>query len=140
MDITTRGMIVTILYRLEGEPAVAVNCPFSDVKSGAYYEKAITWAAANDIVGGYGAGKFGPDDTITREQFAAIIYRYAGKPAARGEVSMFTDAAQVSAWAADALRWAVGEGILSGVGGSRLDPNGQATRAQVAKMLMNYLK
>lgn len=137
---TTRGMIVTILYRLEGEPAVAVNCPFSDVKSGAYYEKAITWAAANDIVGGYGAGKFGPDDTITREQFAAIIYRYAGKPAARGEVSMFTDAAQVSAWAADALRWAVGEGILSGVGGSRLDPNGQATRAQVAKMLMNYLK
>lgn len=136
---TTRGMIVTILYRLEGEPAVAGSCPFSDVKPGSYYEKAITWAAAHDIVGGYGAGKFGPDDTITREQFAAILYRYAGKPAARGEIGTFTDAAQISTWAADAMRWAVGEGILSGVGGDRLDPNGQATRAQAAKMLMNYL-
>ena len=135
----TRGMIVTILYRLEGEPAVAGSCPFSDVKPGSYYEKAITWAAAHDIVGGYGAGKFGPDDTITREQFAAILYRYARKPAVRGEIGTFTDAAQISTWAADAMRWAVGEGILSGVGGDRLDPNGQATRAQAAKMLMNYL-
>ena len=137
---TTRGMIVTILYRMAGEPAVTGKCPFSDVQAGAYYEKAITWVSENEIVTGYGSGKFGPGDAITREQLASILYRYAGKPTARGEISTFTDAAQVSAWASDAMRWALGEGILSGIGGGLLDPNGQATRAQAAKLLMNYLR
>ena len=135
---TTRGMIVTVLYRLEGEPALSAVCPFSDVASGSYYENAITWAAANGIVNGYGDGKFGPNDNITREQLAAIICRYAAfkgyDVAARGEISTFADFSKVDAWAVSAMSWAYAEGVIAPVNGL-LDATVDATRAQAAAAL-----
>lgn len=140
---TTRGMIVTILYRLEGEPTVSDTCPFEDVKSGSYYEKAITWAAANEIVSGYGNGKFGPDDAITREQMAVILYRYTqykGMDVSVGEdtnILSYNDALDISEYAFSAMQWACGESILNGSDGS-LMPQGNATRAQVAAILHRF--
>ena len=141
---TTRGMIVTILYRLEGEPAVTAGSSFTDVGSGAWYADAVAWAAANSIVGGYGGGKFGPEDNITREQMAAILYRYAqykGYDVSVGEdtnILSYVDADQMSEYAIPALQWACGAGLLSGKGGGVLDPAGTATRAEVATILMRF--
>ena len=140
---TTRGMIVTILYRLENEPAVSGN-PFGDVETGKYYANAVVWAAANDIVNGYGEGIFGPEDNITREQLAAILYRYATSKgydvSATGDLSAFADGATASDWATTALSWAVSNGIMNGKGDGVLDPTGNATRAEAAQMLMNFCK
>lgn len=142
---TTRGMIVTILYRLEDEPAVSGSCPFDDVKSGSYYEDAITWAAANGIVTGYDNGKFGPNDPITREQLAAILWRYAkyqGEDVSVGEdtnILSYTDAEEISEYAVAAMQWACGAGIIQGTSSSTLSPQGTATRAQAAAMLQRYL-
>ena len=138
--VTNRGMIVTVLYRLDGEPNVSASS-FVDVAGDAYYAKAVAWASANGIVNGYGNGKFGPNDAITREQFAAILYRYAQYKGydvtAVASLDAFSDAQTVSAYAVPALRWAVGAGVVNGSNGE-LNPQSGATRAQAAQLLMNF--
>ena len=140
---TSRGMIVTILYRLEGEPAVSGICPFDDVTAGMYYEKAIIWAATNGIVSGYSNNKFGPNDNITREQMAAILYRYAnykGYDVSVGEdtnILSFDDAFSISEYAIPAFQWACGSGIIYG-SASTLSPQGNATRVQAAAILHRF--
>ena len=138
---TNRAMLVTILYRLEGEPA-AQGSGFADVAAGSYYADAVAWAAENGIVNGVSETSFAPDDSITREQLAAILYRYASYKdydvTASGSLSAYTDAAQVSGYAAAAMQWANGEGLITGVTGTALDPQGSATRAQVATILMRF--
>ena len=138
---TTRGMIVTILYRLEGKPAVSDNCSFSDVKTGSWYEDAVIWAAANDIIEGYGNGKFGPNDAITREQIAAILYRYAEYKGYdvtdKANLSKFEDKNGISAWAQTALSWANADGLIEG-DGDKLMPKENARRCQVAAILMRF--
>ena len=136
---TTRGQIAAILWRLAGSPD-ASGGDFSDVASETYYAEAVRWADSEGIVNGYGNDLFGPDDPITREQFAVMLYNYAGKPAAPNEDLAFRDWEQGSDYAQDALRWAVSEGIISGKPGNILDPRGQATRAQVAVMLQRFLE
>lgn len=137
---TTRGMIVTILHRMESEPYGIGS--FSDVQPGAYYAPAVAWASETGIVTGYGNGTFGPNNAITREQMAAILYRYAAfkgeNTAATGDVQDYADGSKVSAYAVEAMNWAIGKGLISGVGGNRLDPTGTATRAQVATILQRY--
>ena len=137
----TRSMMAQILYNLEKQPAVTSANPFSDVPAGQWYTNAVVWAAANDIVTGYN-GKFQPDASITREQMAAILYRYAQykgyDTSAKGSLENFSDAAAASDWANEALTWAVGEGILSGKGNGVLNPVGTAARAEVAAMLMRF--
>lgn len=140
---TNRAMFVTILYRLEGEPAVGGGS-FTDVPAGMWYAAPIAWAAANGIMEGYGNGRFQPEDPITREQMAATLYRYARYKgydvSARGSLSGYTDGRAVSDWASDSMRWAVGEGLVTGIS-SRilfLDPVGDATRAQMATILMRF--
>lgn len=140
----TRGMIVTILYRAENEPDVSDASRFADVASGQWYARAVSWAEQNGIVTGYGNGRFGPNDPVTREQLAAIFYRYAAYRRRQtdtdaGSLNGFTDAEQVSAYAAPAMRWAVGVGLLNGSYG-RLSPAAQATRAQVAAMIRRFLQ
>lgn len=138
---TTRGMVVTVLYRLENQPSTSA-ASFTDVASGAYYANAVAWANANGIVSGYGSGKFGPNDKVTREQLAAILYRYAQykKYDVSGAKSLdgYTDAQSVSSYAVPALQWACGAGVVTGKSGSKLDPKGNATRAEVAAMLMRF--
>ena len=138
---TTRGMVVTVLYRLENQPSTSA-ASFTDVASGAYYANAVAWANANGIVSGYGSGKFGPNDKVTREQLAAILYRYAQykKYNVSGAKSLdgYTDAQSVSSYAVPALQWANAAGVVTGKSGSKLDPKGNATRAEVAAMLMRF--
>lgn len=133
-----RADLVVILYRLAGSPSVKyVENPFKDVKSSDYYYNAVLWAYANDVV--KGSGKyFNPNAAITREQLATILYRYAGKPYTSARLGSYTDSGKVSAYALDAMKWAVGSGVVNGAG-SKLDPQGNATRAQVATMLHRYL-
>lgn len=141
-DSTTRGMIVTVLYRLENEPSAAA-ASFTDVVSGQYYTDAVAWANANGIVTGYGNGKFGPNDVVTREQLAAILYRYA--QCKKYDVSVgedtnilsYADAQSISAYAIPAMQWACGAGIVNG-SNDKLNPQNNATRAEVAAMLMRY--
>ena len=140
----TRGMLVTILYRMENEPRCFGSAAFSDVKPGAYYEKAVVWASQNNIVSGYTDGTFRPDAPVTREQLASILYRYTlyrGQDVSAGETTSLTgygDAQTVSSYALPAMRWACGTGILQGANG-KLNPSGLATRAQLAAMLHRYL-
>ena len=141
---TTRGMIVTILWRMENEPAAKHGCPFADVRRGSYYEQAIAWASENGIVTGFDASTFAPDQAITREQLAAILFRFAayrGMDAVtlRENLSSFQDQAAISAYAVSALNWAVGEGLMQGTG-DKLEPTGSATRAQVAAMLRRFMQ
>lgn len=140
--VTTRGMVVTILYRMEGSPQGAGWAPFADVDPDAYYGIPVGWAAWYGIVNGYSAVSFGPNDQITREQLAAILYRYGEYKgwdlSAAGSVSQFTDWNDSHTYARPALTWAVGEGLLQGKGQGRLDPLGQASRAQVAAMLHRF--
>lgn len=142
---TTRGQIVTILWRMAGSPVVNYAMDFEDVDPAAYYGEAIRWAASEGIVGGYGNGLFGTNDPITREQFAAMLWRYAqeqGYDVSIGEntnILSYTDVADLSEYAISAMQWAVGAGIINGTGdGSTLSPQGQATRAQAAVMLMRF--
>ena len=142
---TTRGQIVTILWRLSGSPVVNYLMDFDDVDPAAYYAEAIRWAVSEGIAGGYGGGVFGPDDPITREQLAVMLYRYAqheGYDVSIGEdtnILSYADAFTVSEYAVSALQWACGAGIISGTGdGSTLTPQGEATRAQVATVLMRF--
>ena len=138
----TRGMLVTILYRLENYPKTASGSPFADVAAGSYYEKAIRWAAANKIVTGYDAVHFGPDDALTREQLAAILYRYAeamGYDVSSGlSHTLYADAAEVSGYAQPAVDWAIAEGFLKGKDGWKLCPKSAATRAELAVILTRF--
>ena len=140
---TTRGMIVSMLHRLEGSPAVG-SADFSDVASGDWYADPVAWAASEGIVGGYGDGTFGPNDPITREQMASILYRYADYKgldvSARASLDAFSDADSVSPWASDVMSWSVSEGIISGMTEDTLAPQGTATRAQVAAMFQRFLE
>ena len=139
---TTRAMIVTILYRLEGSPVANGSAGFTDVAYGTWYTAAVNWAAANEIVTGYGSGKFGPMDPITREQMAAILFRYADfkgmDTTARADLSGYTDAGDISAYAVEAMSWANAEGFITGTTATTLKPQGSATRAQVATILTRY--
>ena len=141
---TTRGMIVSILWRLENEPAVTVANPFTDVASGKYYHDAVIWAAENNIVGGYGGGLFGPEDAITREQLATILYNYAkfkGYDVSVGEdtnILSYNDAFDISEYAIPAMQWACGAGIIQG-DGEKLMPKDGATRAQAAAILIRFM-
>ena len=129
--MTTRGMIVTILHRLEGTPIAGAN-PFTDVTADKYYANAVAWAAEKNIVSGYGNDKFGPEDAITREQMAVILMNYAEYKgydvAARADLSKYEDSQEISSWAIDAISWANAEGLIQG-DGNNLTPTANATRA-----------
>ncbi len=138
----SRGMIAATLWRMEGSPAASGRNPFADVPDSQYYANAVTWAAEKGIVDGYSDELFGPEDAITREQMAAILYRYAsykdydnGKQAS---LDRFTDAQEASAYAENALRWAVANNIINGMEEHALNPRGDAARAQVAAILMYF--
>ncbi|OUO17828.1 S-layer homology domain-containing protein [Flavonifractor sp. An4] len=139
---TNRAMIVTILWRQAGSPVVNYAMNFSDVESGVWYTEAVRWAAAEGIVKGYSDTVFAPDDTVTREQLATILYRYAEYKeydvSAKGDLTTFADGSTVSTWAADGMTWAVGAELITGKDGGKLDPTGTATRAEVATILMRF--
>ena len=140
----SRGMFISILYNLEGGPAADKSAGFGDVSSDKYYASAVNWAAANKVVSGTGDNKFSPEQSITREQMASMLYRYAqykntaGSSAA--DLSIFTDGSSVSTWAQDAMSWAVAGRIISGTGNNMLNPQGTATRAEAAQIVSNYSK
>ncbi len=142
---TTRGMIATILYRLDGEPVIRSGMPFDDVKESDWYGPAVSWAESNGIVTGYGNGKFGPNDDITREQLAAMFWRYAkykGYDVSIGEstnILSYDDASDISSWAVQAMQWAVGAGIVNGRTASTLVPGAGATRAEAAAMIQRFI-
>ena len=138
-DKLTRAMLAQILYNNEDKPATSGNA-FDDVQSSAWYADAVTWATQKGIVSGYGNGQFGPNDNITREQLAVMLWRYAGQPASIASLNGFTDVGKASDYTLTALQWAVEKGIISGKGNGTIDPTGNATRAEVAQMLMNYFK
>ena len=135
----SRAQFAQILFNKEGRPVVNYLLQYSDVADGAWYTEAIHWATSQGIVGGYGNGMFGPNDNITREQLAVMLWRYAGSPAATDKELHFTDADKASGYALEAMRWAVENGVINGKGNGILDPKGLATRAQVAQMLKNFL-
>ena len=139
--ITTRAMAVTMLYRLEGEPD-AVASGFADVPADAYYADAVAWAQANDIVNGVSETAFAPDDPVTREQMAAVLYRYAQfkgyDVTASNDLSSYTDASRISSYAITAMGWANAAGLITGNTGTTLNPRGNATRAEVATILMRF--
>jgi hypothetical protein len=140
----TRAMLATVLYRLEGEPAVTSANPYTDVKSGEWYTDAIIWASENGIVNGYGDGIFGTDDNITREQIVTILYRYAKfkgyDVSATTDLAKYDDAGKVSDYALDAVKWANKIGLLNGRTDTELAPQGNATRAEVATLLMRFIE
>lgn len=140
----TRGMMATILWRMEGSPAPKGKNSFTDVEAGKWYADAITWTAENGIFAGYGKDKFGPDDPITREQLAAIFYRYADYKGydltVKGNLDKFKDADKITDYAKTAMGWAVGSGLVKGKSGNLLDPQGTATRAEIAAMLHRFIE
>ena len=140
---TNRAMIVTILWRQAGSPTVDYTMNFTDVEDGVWYTEAVRWAAAEGVVKGYSDTVFAPNDTVTREQLAVILYRYAESKgydmSAKGDLTTFTDGANTSSWATEAMEWAVGSGLLTGKDGGKLDPTGTATRAEVATILMRFV-
>ena len=135
---TSRAMIVTILWRLQGSPEAEAAEMFTDVAPGDWYADAIAWAASEGVAEGYEDGSFRPNDAITREQLAAMLWRYAGSPGSDGALSAFVDWADTSSWAQQALSWAVAQGLITGVDSDSLSPKGQATRAQTATILMRF--
>lgn len=138
-DSLTRAMLATVLHRLSGSPTVADAPSFRDVAAGKWYTDAVAWAAKNEIVGGYGNGVFGVDDPATREQAAAILWRYAGNPRSNGAAG-FADGPEISDWAQDAVRWADANGILDGMmDNRRFAPKANIKRGEVASMLYHYL-
>ena len=134
----SRAQFAQILFNMEGRPVVNYLLQYGDVAEGAWYTEAIRWAASQGIIGGYSGGIFGPNDSITREQLAVMLWRYAGSPAATDKELRFTDADKAGGYALEALRWAVENSVMSGRGGGILDPKGLVTRAQAAQMLMNF--
>ena len=140
----TRGMMATILWRMEGSPVPKGKNSFTDVEAGKWYADATTWTAENSIFAGYGKDKFGPDDPITREQLAAIFYRYADYKGydltVKGNLDKFKDADKITDYAKTAMQWAVGSGLVKGKSGNLLDPQGTATRAEIAAMLHRFIE
>ena len=140
----TRGMMATILWRMEGSPVPKGKNSFTDVEAGKWYADAITWTAENSIFAGYGKDKFGPDDPIIREQLAAIFYRYADYKGydltVKGNLDKFKDADKITDYAKTAMQWAVGSGLVKGKSGNLLDPQGTATRAEIATMLHLFIE
>ena len=140
----TRGMMATILWRMKGSPVPKGKNSFTDVEAGKWYADAITWTAENSIFAGYGKDKFGPDDPITREQLAAIFYRYADYKGydltVKGNLDKFKDADKITDYAETAMQWAVGSGLVKGKSGNLLDPQGTATRAEIAAMLHRFIE
>lgn len=140
-DTLTRAMLVQTLYAMEGRPASA-SAGFADVASGDWYASAVNWAAANGVVSGVSETGFGPNNALTREQLALILYRFAQYKGydvtGTSDLTAYADGSSVSGWAAEAMSWAVNAGLISGVGGNQIAPTGTATRAQVAQILMNF--
>ena len=140
----TRGMMATILWRMEGSPVPKGKNSFTDVEAGKWYADATTWTAENSIFAGYGKDKFGPDDPITREQLAAIFYRYTDYKGydltVKGNLDKFKDADKITDYAKTAMQWAVGSGLVKGKSGNLLDPQGTATRAEIAAMLHRFIE
>ena len=137
----TRGMLVTTLYRMAGSPSLEnedLGYPFADVPGDAWYAGGVYWARLAGVVGGYSEDQFGPDDPVTREQIAVILWRYAGSPAAESGTD-FADEGSISAYATQAVDWARANGLVNGVEDNRFLPQSSATRAQVATILRNYL-
>ena len=140
-ETTSRGMVATVLYRLEGQPEQALADVYHDVSDDAWYADSVAWAAENGIVNGYGDGQFGPNDSVTREQFVVMLWRYVGSPEANShDLTAFTDANQINGYALEALCWAVENGVLNGNGNGRLAPEGTATRAEAAQILKNFIE
>ena len=140
-DEVTRAMFVTVIYRMENEPQTDCDMTFKDVLSDTYYANAVAWATANGIVAGYSDEEFGPDDTITREQMAAIMYRYAeykGHDMTVTEPLIYTDAESISDYALTAVMWATGNGILSGYTDNTMRPDATAIRAQIAAVCRRF--
>ena len=142
-DVTmNRAMLVTVLYSMEGNPAVSGELTFKDVSKDAWYHNAVLWATQKEIISGYSADQFGSNDTLTREQMALILNGYAKNKgydvSAKGDVSGFTDVKSISDWALSSVEWAVGETLLSGKDGGKLAPTSGATRAEVAQILMRF--
>ena len=140
----SRAMLATVLYRAAGSPAVTASAGFTDVPAGQWYSDAVNWAAGEGIVNGVGGNRFAPDDNVSREQIATILYQYVLSTGETAEadasvLSGYGDSASVHSWAADGMAWAVGEGIITGKPGSLLAPTDSATRAEVATMLMRFL-
>ncbi len=142
--ITNRAMLVTMLYRLEGEPVTVGSCRFADVARGAWYESAVIWADTNGIIRGYDDRTFAPDDPVSREQFAAILYRYAGykgyslTEGEKSNLSAFSDAASISPYALEYMKWANGAGLFLGNGDSTLRPASTTIRSQAAVLLLRF--
>ena len=134
----TRGMLAVVLHNLEGNPGASYSGSFGDVGGNDWYAQAVQWAADNSIVTGVSDGVFAPNASITREQLVVMLYRYAGEPNAGGSLTGFSDSANVSSWAQQAMTWAVSSGIVGGSNGA-LNPQSGATRAEVAQMLMNFV-
>lgn len=141
---TNRGMMITMIWRMMGSPEPAGTCKFTDVAAGSYYGKAVTWGAENGVVNGVSDSQYAPDASITREQFATMLYRLYGSPAVSTDLAAFPDSGSISGFAQSALAWAVGAGILNGkpdaAGVNHLLPQDQATRAETAAMLQRYMK
>ena len=139
---TDRAMIAAVIYRLAGEPDMPEENwgeAYTDVAGDRWYAQSVYWARAEEVLEGYGDGRFGPADRITREQMAAALYRYAGSPDADVSVlESYTDCESVSSWAREAMAWAVAEGLINGVDGNALAPQGSAIRAQAATILMRF--
>ncbi len=137
----SRAMLVTVLWRVEGEPNAPAS-PFTDVPTGKWYSKAVAWAAKNDIVAGFSSGKFFPNDPVTREQMTSIFMRYADylgiDTSDRANINSFSDASKVGSWAKDSMRWALAIKLMYGVGNNKIDPKGNATRAQSAAILERF--
>ena len=134
----SRAMLVTVLYRLSGEPAVSQDSGFADVASDAYYADAVSWAVGEGIVTGTSQTTFSPDESVTREQMAVLLYRCAGEPSTAGDLSAHADAENISDYAAEAMSWCVENGILNGTDGGRLAPAASATRAETAAVLQRF--
>ena len=139
---TTRAMIVTILWRMEGSPATSYGMSFTDVPAGQWYTEAIRWAQSTGVVTGYDAKTFGPNDNVTREQLAAILYRYTahkgGDVSKRSTLAQFTDVNQISSWALENIQWANAVGMVNGRTNTTIVPKGNATRAEAASMIQRF--
>lgn len=139
----TRAMLVTVLHRAIGTPSASSNHPFTDVPNSTYFSDAVSWAYENNVVNGTSEVQFSPDKNISRQEMITIFYRYAKSSgyntATTLDISSFQDAGEISSYALDALRWGVSVGIINGVGNNMLSPNGNATRAQCAKIIVSYM-
>ena len=138
----SRGMLITVLYRIAGEPEVTAACPFRDVKPGSYYEQPIIWASASGVVNGVSETEYAPDQSATREQIVTILHRFARYSGfavdSSAELTAFRDSDRVSSYAVDAMKWAISLGIISGTDEKKLEPQGTAQRAQVAAIIHRY--